>query len=147
MSIDGSYIMWFTRYGCAEMRSQYSLEDCYELAWMLEDAESCVFDQYGCLNSVERIGVGEIPDGEWEQGFEAFREGKRAVAEKQLEAQPKPYGAVEILPPGKRDRFGTWVHAATVYGALELDEEFFRLKGLFGAERVRTRTYVQQVPA
>lgn len=55
-----SYIMWFTRYRYPEMHVMDCIEDCYDLDWMLEDAESAVFDQYGILSAVERVGQGVI---------------------------------------------------------------------------------------
>lgn len=38
-----TYLMWFRRFGCLEMVVQTSLEDCLDLALMLDDADTAVF--------------------------------------------------------------------------------------------------------
>lgn len=151
MSIQkGQIVMWFTRYGSTEMHFVDDLEEAYDLAWMLEAAETCVFDQYGCLGEVEVIGWGAIPEAEWDRSLEqhkarktAEREAEQAAKRAAGEVTPRPYGVVDVLPPDVKDRqnYGAAHGLVTAYSSEELDAEAARVTELLGADRVRTRIY------
>lgn len=139
----GDYVMWFTRYGCTETRVMDSLEDCYDLAWMLEDAEACVFGQYGCFCAVEKVGEGVIPNDVWDAGLEAYQ--KRVTARREAKREenpaPKPAGAIYVYSPNKHERrFGS-AHFANAYSVEDFNEKRDRATELFGADRVDFRWY------
>lgn len=140
----GDYIMWFTRYGSTESHVVDDLEECFELADMLENAESCVFDQWGCLGDVEIAGQGVISGDEWYRGLAEFQakrareyEARRAVTKD----EPKPIGAVYVFPPAGRNRTYGGGHFASGYSVDDLESKRAQAAKLFGEDRVSVRMY------
>lgn len=141
----GTHIMWFTRYGSPEMHVMESLEDCYDLAWMLEDADTAVFDQYGILTAVEHVGHGVITDDQWESGLKSFMAQRRVELEKYMQRNPRPkaVGCIEIQSTDQSSRRGRWVHEAS-YSTLDvLQSELDRLQAILPQSRVRSRIFKQ----
>jgi hypothetical protein len=142
------YLMWFARYGSTEVREEYDITDCYDLDWMLDDADSAIFDQYGILCEVEEItddGSRIIPDDEWEQGLEAYKAKVRAEREAKATPRPKPHGQVLIYPPfaedGPNRSVINWVDVCTAYNATELELLRERWALQIGDERVKVRVF------
>lgn len=141
----GTHIMWFTRYGSPEMQVMESLEDCYDLAWMLEDAEMAVFDQYGSLSAVEHVGHGVIADDLWDSGLEAFKALRRVELERSRQRSPslKAVGCIEIQSADQSPHLGGWVHESSYYSLDELTAELYRLRAILPGSRVRLRVFKQ----
>lgn len=140
----GDYIMWFTRYGSTEARTEFDIESCYELAHMLDDCESAIFDQYGCLGAVEKVGEGVIPDAVWERGFAAWKARVQAEYEAELAAEeprPKVIGSIEVAPPDGRERRFGWYPMGNATTIEDLEAKHQRAIELFGDDRVRVRKY------
>lgn len=141
----GTHIMWFTRYGSPEMQVMESLEDCYSLAWMLEDADTAVFDQYGSLSAVEHVGHGVIADDQWESGLKSFMAQRRVELEKSMQRNPslKAVGCIEIQSADQSPHLGGWVHESNYYSLDELTAELYRLRAILPESRVRLRVFKQ----
>jgi hypothetical protein len=142
------YLMWFARYHTTEVREEWHIEDCYDLDWMLDDADSATFDQYGILCEVEEVtdaGSRIIPDDEWKQGLEAYKEKVLAEREAKATPRPKPHGEVLIYPPFAKDgphrSVINWVYVGTAYNATELELLRERWALQIGDERVKVRVF------
>lgn len=140
---DSQCFMWFTRYGSSHLEVRDSIEDCYELAWMLEDCDSSTFDQYGCLDVVEKVGHGVIDEDAFDAGLEAHKARRHAEHEERVARGDiaRPVGCVEIFPPTSNPRFNAWVEAGTAYTDEALRIREAELIAALGADRVRTRIY------
>ncbi|WP_432794443.1 hypothetical protein [Rhodococcus ruber] len=139
---EGTYLMWFSRFGATECHAMPSIEDCYDLALMLEDAETYVFDQYGVLGEVEKVGEGVVPDDEWERGLEEYRAVEVAECQASSEAIPRDAGAIDIRRPGRGWAFSL-VSSPSVN---DLRSEEARLAALLGRDRVQLRLYKEAQP-
>ncbi|WP_261949517.1 hypothetical protein [Rhodococcus sp. T9N] len=142
----GTYIMWFAqRYGAPEMHIMDSVDDCYSLARMLEDADTAVFDQYGILSAVEHVGHGVIADDQWNLGFEAFKAQRQTELEQSMQRSqiPKAVGCIEIRSAYQFARLGGWVHEASYSSLDTLTAELDRLQAILPASRVRSRIFRQ----
>lgn len=139
----GSYIMWFTRYRSPEMHVRDSIEECYDLEWILEEADTAVFDQYGVLSMVECVGQGVIDRDEWNRGLEAFKARRRAEIERHDLANPRPHavGCIEIQSADSDVRFGGWVYLARFFSLEDLNSELVRLRTILPEHRVRSRVF------
>lgn len=131
------YLMWFTRYGGTEVRQFDDIDDCYALAWFLEDCEACEFDQYGCLGDVEHVGVGVISDADWDAGLEAYKVNRRAQAQSERKAGAKAIGNIWIAAPNGEG--GDYI--GTAYSEVEFEAIKFKWSHLLGADRVRARRF------
>lgn len=131
--------MWFSRFGNPHLVKQYSLEDCYELDDMLDDAETEVFDQYGVLNCVEHIGNGVIPDDEYDDGLDRWRHERDLEFEEAYERAVKravfTY-RIDIRTPGELHTSGWEVYSVYANQA-RAERDLLMLRDALGDDRVR----------
>lgn len=135
------FLMWFTRYGSPHLVPQPTLEDCLDLARMLDDAETYVFDQYGVLDCVEQVGYAVIPDDVWDEFFDKYCEEQNAIeAEERDKRGPNPYvGMIYVRPPnpesGKRRTFSEELYGQYT-DASRMNADYAMLAKGLGEDRV-----------
>lgn len=128
------YLMWFSRFGSPHLVTQDSIEDCYDLDIMLDDAETWFFDQYGCLDCVEHIGQGIIPDDQWEQGLEEYARDQAATPPPTRESAT--VGAINVQsPPIHNARM--WETYRTYSDRDQMQADYSWLREKLGDDRVR----------
>jgi len=131
--------MWFSRFGNPHLVKQYSLEDCYELDDMLDDAETEVYDQYGVLNCVEHVVHGIIPDDEYDAGLDRWRHERDLEFEDAYERGVKRAGftyRIDIRTPSELHTSGWEVYS--VYSSQATAEhDLLMLRDALGDDRVR----------
>lgn len=131
--------MWFSRFGNPHLVKQYSLEDCYELDDMLDDAETEVFDQYGVLNCVEHIGNGVIPNDEYDAGLDLWRAERDAEIEEAYERAVKRAAftyRIDIHTPSELHTSGWEVYSVYANQA-RAECDLLTLRDALGDDRVR----------
>lgn len=138
------YLMWFMRFGSTNLVTQSSLEDCYELEYMLDNADTSVFDQYGVLRSVEHVETGIVPDNEWDAGLEKYIEKCKREDAKEAVKSPRPRaaGRININPPeGFRSPFSATYR--TYINEDEMFREYHTLSSALG-DRVSLDLYTEK---
>lgn len=95
------YLMWFMRFGVPHLERQSTLEDCLDLAHMLEDADTYTYDQYGVLNCIEHVETGIIDPDEWDRLREEYatRLQQEYEEEKRSGGSPEIAGWINVRPP------------------------------------------------
>lgn len=140
--IKPKYLMWFTRYGLPHLVAQDSIEDCYDLEWTLNNADTATFDQYGVLNYVEHIGRGVIPDEEWDAGLEEYIETVEAEEAAEREANPPTgYGQIGVRPPAGHRHATLWSVCQTFRDRDQMRETVAWLADELGEDRVTSYWY------
>lgn len=134
------YLMWFSRYGLPHLETQYWLDDCYDLKWMLDNADTSTFDQYGVLNYVEHIERGVIPRDEWEAGLEEYIKTAEAEdAEERATHPPAAYGEISVRPPADHHHHNLWETYHTFRDRDQMCATAAWLADQLGEDRVTTR--------
>lgn len=129
-----AYLMWFTRYGGTEVHEFDDIDECYSLARFLEDCDTADFDRYGCLDCVEHVGAGVIPDKDWDSGLATYIAKRRALAEEERKRGPEPVGSIRLTHP---DHPGRWDWAdGTAYSEVELERMESEWVTRLGRDRV-----------
>ena len=131
--------MWFSRFGNPHLVKQYSLEDCYELDDMLDDAETEVYDQYGVLNCVEHIGNGVIPDDEYDAGLDRWQAERDAEREEAYERAVKRAAftyRIDIRTPSELRADG-WEAYSVYANQARAERDLLMLRDALGDDRVR----------
>ena len=136
------FLMWFTRFGSPHLVLQSTLEDCLDLARVLDDADTYVFDQYGVLNCVEQVGYAVIPDDVWDELFDKYCEEQAAIeAEEHAKRGPNPkyVGMIYVQPPnpesGKKRSFSKELYGRYT-DASRMNEDYAMLAKGLGEDRV-----------
>jgi hypothetical protein len=143
----GEYLMWFTRYGSVVPEHHETLDDCIELAVLLDDCDTSTFDSHGCSQAVERIGYGLVSDFD-ERVDEAIKLKEArwaAAAERRKSEQAIKKGPLFTVSLKKPESMGA-KHLSSFPTAIahgltndEVIAERDRLEELFGADRVVVR--------
>ena len=131
--------MWFSRFGNPHLVKQYSLEDCYELDDMLDDAETEVYDQYGVLNCVEHVVHGIIPDDEYDAGLDRWRHERDLEFEDAYERAVKRAAftyRIDIRTPSELRTSGWEVYSVYANQA-RAERDLLMLRDALGDDRVR----------
>jgi hypothetical protein len=142
----GEYLMWFTRYGSVVPEHHETLDDCIELAVLLDDCDTSTFDSHGCWEAVERIGYGLVSDFD-ERVDEAIKlkEARWAAAtERRTEKVVKegPLFTISLKKPESMSaKHLSSFPTAIAHGLTnaEVIAERDRLEELFGKDRVVVR--------
>jgi hypothetical protein len=141
----GEYLMWFTRYGSVVHEHHETLDDCIELAVLLDDCDTSTFDSHGCWEAVERIGYGLVGDfsGRVEEAIKLKEARWAEAAEKRKREQVAKEGPLFTIALKRPDlseiskRMGSYpTRIAWGLTNTEAIAERDRLEELFGADRI-----------
>lgn len=147
---EGSYLLWFAKFGHLEFQQMDTLEDAVELVVRLRDQSTTMaeVDEYGVPDALERVGSDvvedffELCDAREEQNAREWAEElKRARS-----VNPGPRYSIQLSPPAELSPFLPRSPGHLV-GGLDGEQvivERDRLEALFGRDRVTVR---QERPA
>ncbi len=151
--VEGSYLLWFAKFGHLEFQHMDTLEDAVELVVRLRDQSTSMaeVDEYGVPDALERVGSGviedffELCDAREEQNAREWAEELKA-RERARSANPGPRYSLQLSPPADLSPFLSRFPGHLIGG---LDGEAViverdRLEALFGRDRVTVR---QERPA
>lgn len=125
-------IAWFMRYGSLTMNVFSELDELAETLVTLEDAESCVFDQWGCFTYAEDAATGHRFT---QEEIDAAEEDVRQVLKAEADAYEAPAYTHSV---SVRDDRGRWHHYRSFVGEAEAAECCLeRMSGL--GDRVRVK--------
>lgn len=153
--VEGSYLLWFAKYGSLEFQQMDSLEDAIELVVQLRDQSTTMaeYDQYGSPDQLERVGSGAVENffdlcDEREQQLERERGERRKAREREKTAKPGPRYSIELSAPASLSPHLSR-YPQHLIGGLNGEQvitERDRLEALFGRDRVTVRQdYVAEV--
>ena len=128
------YLMWFTRFGNPHLQTMWRLDDCYDLAYALDNADTATFDSYGILDYVEHVTLGVIPEGEWDAGLAEYIKVARLEYAAEQKANPS-LGEIRISAPPAMRSHG-WETYRTYTDEAKMMSEYSALAGSLGPERV-----------
>lgn len=146
--VEGSYLLWFAKFGSLEFQQMDTVEDAVELVVRLRDQSTSMaeYDQYGSPDALERVGSGvvedffELCDAREEQQARERVEWLKG-RERERTQNPGPRFDILITPPKDLSPF-LWRYPGHLVGDLDGEAvitERDRLEALFGRERVTVR--------
>jgi hypothetical protein len=144
--VEGSYLLWFAKFGHLEFRQMDCLEDAVELVVRLRNQSTSMaeYDEYGSADALERVGSGVVEDffdlcdqreeqnaREWAEELKARKRAK----------DPGPHFEIRITPPAglspHLSRGTEWLVGGLDGEAVIVERD--RLEALFGRDRVTVR--------
>jgi hypothetical protein len=145
--VEGSYLLWFAKFGSLEYRRMDSIEDAVELVVRLRDQSTSMheYDEYGSADFLERVGHGVVEDffdrcDAFEEQQERERQQRQAERKRERAAGSGPRYSIYVTAPKGSPHLYRYPQYLT--GGLDGEAviiERDRLESLFGRERITVR--------